>query len=81
MRCENCKFWDSYPEDDNEEIIGGCKRHAPIVMRALILPEEEKKTNEYGDDVLTEAIWPTTYFSEWCGEFQEKDNDNPGRNV
>jgi len=59
--CENCRFWCG---DTRME----CRRYAPRPEYAVHL------TNEEGD-ILARPVWTNTYSWEWCGEFEEKEND------
>ena len=70
MKCENCKFWKKTRYN-----YGECHRYAPRLIVA-------KQMNGYGVE-QTDLIpdWCTTGDIDWCGEFQEKDNDSSGRNV
>lgn len=70
-RCETCRFF----QDDNPGgggmRTGLCRRHAPPAK--LVAFEGERGTDK------TDACWPNTDLSDWCGEWlYRKDSDLQG---
>jgi hypothetical protein len=64
--CEECRFWEGIGDIDGEVRDGFCRRHAPrAALRAREGEAGEVATN-----------WPLTTPSDWCGEFEERD-ENP----
>jgi len=74
-RCKDCKFWEGFIDDDEKESLGQCRKHAPK-LRALLLSDSIKDNDDDGESIGREGIWPDTTPDDWCGEFQQKENDN-----
>lgn len=58
-QCRDCKWWDYEDQDhvNSGYSWGQCHRLPP-------LPYDSKDRDD--------AIWPPTYESDWCGEFEQK---------
>lgn len=71
--CATCRYYGT-GEHNDEPTTGRCRRHAPR-PHALALTYEEAK--EYPHEAILETIdgafakWPTTYDSDWCGEWRK----------
>lgn len=52
--CGNCKFWNTWMDNEPYASNGSCRRYAPRPVG-----EEEPRTK-----------WPYTYEMEWCGEYE-----------
>ena len=76
MHCKDCRFWlaEGFSAeaiaDDVESELGDCRRHAPQPVLGY-----------FGDDGEARelaAYWPLTLATEWCGEFEAKQQLQPG---
>jgi hypothetical protein len=67
VRCENCKWWDRLGAD----IEGLCRRRAPVTIAGQAYP-----TIAFDREVMNrdDAIFPCTWISDWCGEFEERED-------
>lgn len=53
--CDYCRFWNTRGKD-----YGECRRHPPVLMDVDV---------PFQDDNGLVSVWPTTNFSDWCGEY------------
>jgi hypothetical protein len=88
MRCDECKFWEYHgnylpvrgdlpPKDvrDDGLIQGDCRVAPPTIHPAI---GRARALDASGDPdctaaSLSEACWPVTYHTDWCGEFKPND--------
>ena len=82
--CHSCRFWlvehDAGEHENGSESFGWCRRYPPIVLdhmaRMTIPPLGNREDNYDPEDVATVGrvqsarIFPATYGTEWCGEYQ-----------
>lgn len=64
MTCRECAFFQ--PETANSKkgfMSGECRRFPPQVVQDL----------EFGEVVQTQC-WPLVYDTDWCGEFDERED-------
>lgn len=66
QRCENCRFWCKW--DDG---VGWCKRYAPVMIAAQF-PDDMFAGSPY------QGVHPETEESDWCGEWQAKQDATSG---
>ena len=61
--CETCRFWNGVKHVNEEPypVKGECRRCSPLVTGGMM------------SNIVT--IWPETGLSDWCGEYQEQNND------
>jgi hypothetical protein len=84
MKCNQCRFWheDIDVRDPNDEDFGfgGCRVRAPAIVDSLVAAQIERPT--YGQqieldisttDMVTATRFPTTFATDWCGEFQSRE--------
>lgn len=60
--CETCRFWFMCinPVRNDDKKYGKCKKSAPIAITGqATMPCQN-------------AVWPTTYYEEWCGDHEPK---------
>ena len=70
-KCEDCKYWEGFPDDKGDFTQGECRRHSPPYIRAFeFLADNEPCSN--GAEIYREAVWPATMPFDWCGEFEAK---------
>ena len=71
--CENCKWWD---ESSSESIFGrevrNCVRRCPVRINADldVLNTIHDQTRQ-----IRIAIWPKTVGEQYCGDFEQKEED------
>ena len=70
-RCENCRFW-RRPEAQAEKAAGNCRRYAPRPWGAGYVGVDTLVDESLKRKFCSDAMWPTTYGDEWCGEWQQK---------
>lgn len=75
INCENCEYWNCFPNDNNFQTLGSCRRNAPL-LRAYLLSDEEKDNEEDGEPIGIGGVWPDTLPSDWCGEFKSKNSQS-----
>lgn len=63
--CYSCEFWFRLGDPDNP-ICGECRRRSP---RTFTVDERDDEDNE-----RLWACWPRTDGSDWCGEWQPKED-------
>ena len=71
MKCEGCKYWqcDTDKKDDTEVEVGECHRHAPVPTFYLFEDDDDKPDPPDGEHYVR---YITTYWDDWCGEFQAR---------
>lgn len=70
-RCDNCRFWaEKFKQREGADsyFLGKCHRLPPVVSSEG--PETASKIEEL--QIWMKSIWPITYESDWCGEWQPK---------
>ena len=63
--CGTCRYWNRV----GPRAVGGCRRFPPVGFK---LPWWVRWTRKYGRYL---AHWPMTEPGAWCGEHQQKDQD------
>jgi len=70
MKCSECKY--CYKEDED---WFQCHRNSPRIIESMCAI---KDTQRYADMLVNDwpdfAVWPQIMESDWCGEFQSKDD-------
>jgi hypothetical protein len=70
-QCENCRFW-RRPEAQAEKAAGNCLRHAPRPWGAGYVGVDTVVDESIKRKFCSDALWPTTYRDEWCGEWRSR---------
>ncbi len=83
LKCNQCRFWheDMEVRDPNDEGFGfgGC-RVRPVIVGSLVAAQIERPA--YGQQIdleisttgmVTATRFPTTFATDWCGEFQSRE--------
>jgi hypothetical protein len=68
--CKRCRFWDITDEvEDRQEVDfrQECRRFPPVFIDAFM--RGDKDVNDPPADA---CMFPITFASEWCGEFQPR---------
>lgn len=64
--CQNCRFWKKSKRHENS---GLCVRNSPILIAKSPMDPEKK---DKSDIIRNRAIWPATFYTDWCGEHEKK---------
>jgi hypothetical protein len=66
--CETCRFWLEPKIRQGRQLLAGqCRRDAPALGPAATF------------DRPANALWPSTYFSDWCGEHERRAAKTPSQ--
>lgn len=58
--CKNCDYFEMF--DGDEEFIGFCKRHAPVLS-------SDRRTYSAGQYIYSCGDFPLVHYDGWCGDF------------
>lgn len=72
--CRECVFWEPSSAGD-DSATGECRRHAPTAFVPLMVPHHPERYDDDGDQYETNADWPRTGETDWCGEFIQEDTE------
>jgi hypothetical protein len=68
LTCKSCTYFEYLPgEEDGKGSLGGmgeCHRHAPKAYSPPV--------GHTSDDCSKSVVWPQLLDSEWCGEYERK---------
>jgi len=64
--CKNCKWWERKHSHEGE-----CRRHSPVVIQ--VETPASKKTTHYQTNIHLVTRWPSTLFSQGCGDFEKEE--------
>jgi NADH:ubiquinone oxidoreductase subunit B-like Fe-S oxidoreductase len=64
--CAGCRFW-LHTGDDDDDRMGDCRRHAP--RAALQAQVADDRLDDWDENY---ALWPLTFGTEWCGEWEAR---------
>jgi hypothetical protein len=78
-KCEDCKYWKKNKNNlhdlrrtyNDESFLGFCRRTLPKGVQYTSDENEIAAGNPQGQYY---AHWPETKETDWCGEFQPKEN-------
>ena len=74
MKCETCRF---FHKAEAQYIYGDCHRHPPQFNFTANFTEDGYERRRFKVEVSrhSNGVWPNVYQDEWCGEYQEKTDD------
>lgn len=70
--CENCKYWEADDDEDQDNLNGTCRRHAPKVVGSSGGVFLVGVGFLYGNQ---DTEWPDTEAFDWCGEYEGRCDD------